>query len=150
MRSRRLGLGLVVFLAGLTTSAFADNHFATHVATRFIRAWNSHDSAEMATQWTVDATAVDVLGRVANGRAAAARLFTEGQSSIRLASAIAVQQQSAGVQTAEFDAEIVGMRSADGTVMPPFVRHFKAVMVWGADLPGGHHPKGRYFMASLR
>ncbi len=148
MKSLRVLAGLMLVL-GVAGRGVAHEHSADHAVARFVSAWNSHDTVEMAKRWTADARAVDMQGREASGRGAVARLFTSGTSTIRLASALSVQKHAAG-QTVEFDAEITGLRDARGATVAPFVRHFKAVLVWGPDLPGGHHPKGRYYIASLR
>jgi hypothetical protein len=152
--------GVLALTLAVASPGLAGGHRANHCIDRFVEAWNAHDAATMAKRWTADATAVDVLGRSANGRAAVAQLFTQGTSTLKLTSAVKFVEvgEGAGVEEREvglagvvqFEGEISGMRSTSGTLLPAFVRRFTAKLVWAPDLPGGDHPAGRYFIASIR
>ena len=159
MKSVRL-LGSLALTLALASPALTHTHKAMHSIERFVEAWNAHDSAQMAKRFTVDATAVDPLGRSAKGRNEVAGLFVKGDSRLRLTSDNSVRQvgERAGVDerdiglvgTVEFEGEISGMLSPEGVLLPAFTRRFTAVLVWAPDLPGGDHPGGRYFIASMR
>lgn len=148
MKKLRFWAGAALVL-GLGSPALADRHDWHHMMDSFVADWNGHNTADMENLWTADAKATDVLGRDANGRAEVARLFSEGGSGFRLTD-ISLQQSGAGVTVVEFEGEITGWHTASGTLLPPSVRRFTAVLKWGPDLPGGHHPRGRFFIASIR
>lgn len=128
-------------------SAAAGSHKLSHMAPSFVAAWNSGDVLAMQGRLAADATVADAFGRVARGRVSAAKLLI-GASQLRITYG-PIYSALGRNALVEFDAEIAGLRSADGTALPPEVRRFRMKLAWGPDLPGGHHPDGRFFISSL-
>jgi ketosteroid isomerase-like protein len=143
MRRIAIWLGVAFFVLGHV--ALASDHVAIHRVTGLIAAWNNRDATAMAQQFMPDGTAIDLQGRTATGRGAIATLLTDGQSRLKLASAPSIREDN-GTANVEFEVEVTNVDARKG---PRVVRRFVAVLVWGPDLPGGHHPAGRYYFASL-
>src|SRR5262245_10999402 len=82
MKTVRLWVVAALVLAS-ASPVLADRHKAGEIVRAFVGAWNSGDSADMATLWTADAQS-DVLGRDVVGREAIARAFAETRTTFKL------------------------------------------------------------------
>lgn len=131
----------------LASPAAAGGHRASDIVRAFTTAWNTGDSAQMARLWTADGQSA-ILGRDVVGRAEIARFFAESQTSFKVTSWS--QQGDRRRLVVELEGEIAGVKTTEGVLQPPSLSRLTAVLVWGPDLPGGHHPMGRYFIASLK
>jgi hypothetical protein len=144
---KRTAIWLSVAFVLLGGVAIANDHVAIHRVTGLIGAWNNCDATVMAQQFIPEGTAVDLQGRTATGRAAVAALLTEGQSRLKLTSIRSIRDDGR-VANLEFEVEVTNVGARNGSPIS-VVRRFAATLVWGPDLPGGHHPEGRYYIASL-
>lgn len=100
----------------------------------FAASWNRHDPKAMAAYWAPDGDLINPSGRVAKGRAEVEKLLTDEQSTIFKGTTMTITNDTVrllkpDVAFAEWDYEISGMHSPDGTALPTSKGHVNAVMV---------------------
>jgi uncharacterized protein (TIGR02246 family) len=101
-------------------------------------AWNAADLEALTASFTPDATVVDPFGGVSSGRAEIGRLVGtllagSGRGSTHAGTILGVSFVTDDVALADGEALIEGLRSPDGSAMPPIVHRFTDVLVRGGE-----------------
>lgn len=137
------GLLTAALLMLLTTSAIAadanqapgkQEQAITSTAESFFDAWNQHDVGTMVTFWSDDATLINPMGRLAQGRAGIEALLSEEQTTVFKASTAKVVDlkvtRSLGPNMAFCDGEMTvdGAQGPDGSAMPQMKMHLALIM----------------------
>ncbi len=99
----------------------------------FAAAWNKHDAAAMAALWAPDGDVINPFGRVAKGRAEVEALFKDehgGPMKMTTYSSKVTGVRVLGDRVAvlDWEANITGMQSGDGSPLPPFPHHVVVVV----------------------
>jgi uncharacterized protein (TIGR02246 family) len=87
----------------------------------------------MAAVFTEDADLINPFGRVARGRAEIEKLFTDEHATFMKGTtdtaSVSVRVLGPAVALSDWDAEVAGMRDAQGQALPVFKHHVAAVFV---------------------
>ena len=99
----------------------------------FTAAWNKNDAKAMAAIWAPDGELINPFGRVAKGRAAVEKLFTDEHSTFMKKTTYDVKSSSVRILTADvalmdFTCDVLGMKGPDGKDLPTFDHHVTLVM----------------------
>jgi uncharacterized protein (TIGR02246 family) len=99
----------------------------------FVAAWNAHDAKRMAAHFEEDGNLINPFGRVAQGRAAVEKLFTDEQTTVFKASTFTINSDSIRMLTpslalVDWEVTITGMVDSAGKTMPPLPNHVTVVM----------------------
>jgi len=101
----------------------------------FFNAWNQHDAKAMVAFWADDATLINPMGRMANGKSEIEKLMTEEQSTMFKGSTAKMVDmkvtRSMGSNMAFCDGEMTlnGAMGPDGAALPEMKVHLAAVMM---------------------
>lgn len=114
---------LLVFVLALPAFAakekVKDDQMIRDVHSTFWEAWNHHDGKQMAAMYADDGTLINPAGRVAIGREAIEKLFTEEHStllkdSVAKSSGIEIRFISRNIALVDEDLELSGCKGPDG------------------------------------
>jgi len=99
----------------------------------FAAAWNRHDAKAMAGFWAPDGDLINPSGRMAKGRADVEKLFTDEQAGVMKGTTFTITGMTVrllepDIAVTDWDVEISGMQSPDGTAVPVLKAHVNSVM----------------------
>src|SRR5437899_10384094 len=100
----------------------------------FAAAWNRHDAKALAGFWAPDGDLINPFGRMAKGRADVEKLFTDEQAGIMKGTTFTITGMTVrllepDIAVTDWDVEISGMQSPEGTAMPVLKTHVNSVMM---------------------
>lgn len=137
MRKRVMTALAVASIASLAVAAPVKNGAEAQVRARsqeFAAAWNRHDAKALAAYWAPDGDVINPFGRVAKGRTEVEKLFTDEHSTFMKDTTLTITSSTVrllkpDVAFADWDVDISGMHSPDGTAMPTLKNHVNVVLV---------------------
>ena len=128
--SKRLVLPLLVALITIVPARAQNSDEDAAIRKRhdeWCEAWNKHDPKAMAAFWVADGDLINPFGRKCKGTAEIEKLFTEEQTGPMAGTTYSGTVESiryiGDVAIVDVEAEITGMKSADGTPAPAFKHH---------------------------
>jgi uncharacterized protein (TIGR02246 family) len=144
MTQKRMWFHVVLISLVSLSAVYADMKAdETAIHKRFdewVAAWNKHDPKLLASFWVENGDAINPQGRVAKGRAAVEQLFVDEHTGAgRMATSTYngsisdIRFAGNNVAVIDVDAEVTGMKTADGSAAPPFKHH----VTWVAVKKGG-------------
>jgi uncharacterized protein (TIGR02246 family) len=100
----------------------------------FAAAWNRHDAKALAGFWAPDGDLINPFGRMAKGRAELEKLFTDEHSTFMKGTTFTITGMTVrllepDIACADWDVDVSGMQSPEGTAMPVLKTHVNAVMM---------------------
>jgi len=137
---KRVMMALALAIASIASLAMAapeKNGAEAQVRARsqeFAAAWNRYDTKAMAALWAEDGDLINPFGRVAKGRAEVEKLLTDEHSTFMKGTTFTISRSAVrllkpDVAFADWDVDISGMHSPDGTAMPTEKYHVNDVLV---------------------
>ena len=129
--------GLLCF-SSLPALAAGDEEAIEKRLDEFVAAWDKDDAKAMAAIWAPDGDLINPFGRLAEGRSEVEKLFVDEHASFMQNTTYNVKSRSVrllGSDAAVFDWDsvILGMKTPDGSDLPPFEHHVTAVLVKKGD-----------------
>jgi uncharacterized protein (TIGR02246 family) len=100
----------------------------------FAAAWNRHDPKAMAGFWAPDGDLINPSGRMAKGRVDVEKLFSDEQAGVMKGTTFTITGMTVrllepDIAVTDWDVEISGMQSSDGTAIPVLKAHVNSVMM---------------------
>jgi len=134
---RRTALAMAIASTASLAVAAPDTGSEAQVRARcqeFAAAWNRHDAKAMAGFWAPDGDLINPSGRMAKGRADVEKLFTDEQAGVMKGTTFTITGMTVrllepDIAVADWDVEISGMQSPEGTAMPVLKTHVNSVMM---------------------
>jgi len=118
--------------AGLAT-AQDDEASIRKLSNEFFAAWNAHDAMAMAATFTEDADVINPFGRVAKGRAAIVKLFTDEHAGpfkgTTYTAKVSLRMLAPTVALGDWESAVNGMHDPTGKALPPFEHHVAVAYV---------------------
>jgi uncharacterized protein (TIGR02246 family) len=131
----------VALMLGLALPAFAADSARASRNTEAIRksfegffgSWNKHDPKEMTAYWAGDASLINPMGRVANGKAEIEKLMSDEQATVfkdSTAKLVSIETRPVSGGLSWYDAEMTvdNAIGADGKAMPLMKMHVAGLM----------------------
>lgn len=132
----KLSLALLALALALPVAAAAssDEEAIEARAVEFAVAWNKHDPKAMAMLWAEDGDLINPFGRIARGRREIELLFADEHSTYTKDTMYTldirwIRMVKPDVAVATWDATISGMKTGDGSDMPPLEHMVTVVLV---------------------
>lgn len=137
LKTMLVSLALLALALPSGAGASPDEEAIQARAMEFSAAWNKHDAKAMAMLWAEDGDLINPFGRTAKGRREIEQLFAEEHATITKGTTYSIQPKwirmvKPDVAVATWDAVISGIKTADGSAMPP-LEHMVTVVVVKRD-----------------